>query len=224
MRTIDLDRWPRKAHFEKFRDCHVPHFTMCADVDLTALRRAAKQRVVPITAAIVYVVTRAANDIPEFRQRIRGETVVEHDVVHPSATVLVANDLFSFCPFTYTSDFMQFADHVAARITEVTERPSLEELPGRDDLLFMSAIPWVSFTSFAHPILSVPMDSIPRFAWGRFSEEEGVVTMPLSVQGHHALVDGLHMGRYYEAVQGYLHHPERFMGDPLAQSSGALAP
>ena len=135
VRTIDLESWPRKQHFDKFRDCHVPHFTMCADVDLTALRRAAKLRAVPITTAIVYVVTRAANDIPEFRQRIRGETVVEHAVVHPSSTVLVADDLFSFCPFTYTTDFMEFADHVATRIAEVVERPSLEELPGRLDHL-----------------------------------------------------------------------------------------
>jgi chloramphenicol O-acetyltransferase len=32
--------------------------------------------------------------------------------------------------------------------------------------------------------------------------------MPLSVQAHHALVDGLHMGRYFETMQAYLDQPQ----------------
>ena len=76
----------------------------------------------------------------------------------------------------------------------------------------MTAIPWVSFTSFSHPILAVPMDSVPRFAWGKFYEEGDLVKMPLSVQGRHALVDGLHMGRYYQRVQTYLSEPASFLG------------
>jgi chloramphenicol O-acetyltransferase type A len=36
--------------------------------------------------------------------------------------------------------------------------------------------------------------------------------MPLSVQGHHALMDGLHVGRYYEQVQAYLDEPELMLG------------
>jgi len=36
--------------------------------------------------------------------------------------------------------------------------------------------------------------------------------MPLSVQGHHAIMDGIHMGRYYETLQDYLYHPEVVLG------------
>jgi chloramphenicol O-acetyltransferase type A len=60
---------------------------MCAEVDLTVFRAAVTQEGASFTTAIVYVIARAANDIPEFRQRIRGDTVVEHDVVHPSTTI-----------------------------------------------------------------------------------------------------------------------------------------
>jgi chloramphenicol O-acetyltransferase type A len=72
---------------------------------------------------------------------------------------------------------------------------------------------WVAFTSFSHTVLTIPVDSIPRFAWGRFRQVAGSLKMPLSVQGHHALMDGLHVGRYYESVQAYLQKPEGFMGD-----------
>ena len=88
--------------------------------------------------------------------------------------------------------------------------PTLQEEPGRDDYLFMTAIPWVSFTSFMHPLHLHPVDSVPRFAWGKFFEQDNQIKMPLSVQGHHALMDGLHMGKFYEYVQYHLDKPDYF--------------
>ena len=211
MRTIDVDSWPRKEQFDLFREAHFAHFNMCADVDVTEAYRLAKSRGVPITTVIVYTIARAANDIPEFRQRIRGDTVVEHDVVHPSTTVMANDELFTFCTPVYDEDFPLFADRLAETTARVKQDPSLADPPGRDDLLFMTAIPWVSFTSFSHPILTVPVDSIPRFAWGKFRGDGDSLTMPLSVQGHHALMDGLHVGRYYEHIQNYLRDPQAFI-------------
>jgi chloramphenicol O-acetyltransferase type A len=54
-------------------------------------------------------------------------------------------------------------------------------------------------------------DSIPRFAWGKFFPENQRLLMPLSVQAHHALVDGVHMGFYFEFMQDYLGHPECYL-------------
>lgn len=212
MREIDVASWARREHFETFSSFHNPHFTMCAEVDVTALLKTVDLGGESVTAAIVYVLTRVANDIPEFRQRIRGDTVVEHAWVHPSTTILVDDDLFSFCSLDYNADFAAFSAHVKERIAHVKEAPTLAEQPGRDDLLYMTAIPWVSFTSFSHPIASLPADSIPRFAWGKFHQNGDQVQMPLSVQGHHALIDGLHIARYYERVGAYLQDPESTLG------------
>jgi chloramphenicol O-acetyltransferase type A len=213
VRTIDLKSWPRKQQFETFREAHFPHFNMCAEVDLSEARRAAEQRGIPVTAAIVYVIARTANDIPEFRYRIRRDEVVEHDIVHPSTTVMVNGGLFSFGLIDYDEDFSVFANHYVEMTARVKEEPTLADPPGRDDLLYLTAIPWVSFTSFSHPVLTIPVDSIPRFAWGRFRRVDSSLKMPLSVQGHHALMDGLHVGRYYEKVHTYLQNPDAFMGD-----------
>jgi chloramphenicol O-acetyltransferase type A len=211
MREIDLESWPRRSHFEKFKDWHDPHFNICGNVDLSEFRPAVRDRGVSFTAAVVYLIARTANDIPEFRWRIRGDKVVEHETVHPSATVLVGEDLFSFCNLDFSSDFGQFAEHFVDRIAAVETEPTLAELTERDDLLFMTSIPWVSFTSFSHPIPTVPADSVPRMAWGRFFDAGDRVMMPLSVQGHHALMDGLHVGRYFERFQAYATEPDGFL-------------
>jgi chloramphenicol O-acetyltransferase type A len=56
-----------------------------------------------------------------------------------------------------------------------------------------------------------PVDSIPRIAWGKYFEENGKIKLPLSVQVHHALVDGLHVGQYFNAIQEILDNPLKYL-------------
>jgi chloramphenicol O-acetyltransferase type A len=208
MRTIDMQTWPRREHFKLFNTLNHPHFNMCVNVDLTTFRPVVKQHGVSFTVALAYVLSRAANAIPEFRYRIRGEKVIEHEIVSPSFTILADEDLFTFCTVDYCEDFSAFAGRATEMIANVKAVPTLKDEPGRDDLLFMTAIPWVSFTSFMHPMQFHPVDSVPRFAWGKRFEEGESLKMPLSVQGHHALMDGIHMAKYYAEVQDYLNPPD----------------
>ena len=213
MRTIDMQTWSRREHYEKFNAFDHPHFGMCANVDLTSFYLLLKQHGYSITVGIVYVISRAANAIPEFRYRIRAGEVVEHEIVHPSITLLTGDDLFSFCTMEYIEDFTTFAVRAAEQIAFVKVYPTLKDEPGRDDFLFMTALPWVSFTSFRHPMHLQPADSVPRFAWGKFFEDGKRLKMPLDVQGHHALMDGIHMGRFFAKVQDYLDHPDFVPGE-----------
>ncbi len=207
MRVIDLETWPRRRHFEFFRGFENPHFGLCADVDVTALRRIIRERDLPLTVVLTYVLSRAANEIPEFRQRIRGETIVEHEVVHPSLIVLTDEELFGFCYLPYVEDFAAFAAGATEAMRRARAHPRLEDEPGRDDLLFMSPVPWVSFTAVLHPVPVRPVDSVPRIAWGKLAPSGERLRMPLAVQVHHGLLDGLHLGRYFSAVQGLLDEP-----------------
>jgi chloramphenicol O-acetyltransferase type A len=212
MRVIDMETWPRREHFEFYRNFGQPYFGITANVDVTSFRLAVKERGVSFTLATAYVVARAANAVPEFRQRIRGEQVVEHEVVHPSSTILVGEEQFTFAGFEYDEDFSLFAAMAEVQIARVREDPSLDVDAGRDDWLFMTPIPWVSFTSFMHPMHSPPL-SVPLFAWGKVSQDGERLMMPLQAQGHHAVMDGLHMGRFYEKVQDLLHRPTAVMGE-----------
>ena len=212
MRHINLETWSRREHFRVFNAWDYPHFSMCANIDLTAFYPVVKQRGISFTVAIVYILTRAANAIPEFRYRIRAEEVVEHEIVHPSTTILTNDDLFSFCAIDYTEDFELFAARATKQIALARAHPTIKDDPGQDDRLYMTAIPWVSFTSFMHPLNMYPVDSVPRFAWGKFFEDGKFLKMPLSVQAHHALMDGLHMGRFYTRVQDYFCDPDFVLG------------
>jgi len=209
-----MRNWSRRKHFKVFSAFDHPRFGMCANIDLTGFYPFIKQHGISFNSAIVYMITRAANAIPEFRQRIRSGGVVEHEIVHPSTTILANEDLFSFCTLDYIEDFSEFVARAEEEIAYLKEHPTLGEEPGHeDDLVFMTAIPWVSFTSFTHPLHLNPADSVPRFAWGKFFEEGESLKMPLDVQAHHALMDGVHMGMFYAEVQGYLDSPGLVLGE-----------
>jgi chloramphenicol O-acetyltransferase type A len=219
MRTIDLSTWPRRRHFEFFKAFDYPHFNLCAPVELGRFYPWVKERDWSFNLALVYLLTKAANAIPEFRYRIRGAQVIEHEVVHPSSTILADNDLFSFCTLTLVDPFTAFAAQAAELMPQLQQQPSLDD-GGRDDLLFMTSLPWLAFTSMMHPIHMHPVDSVPRLAWGKFVSEGGGLKLPLSVQGHHGLMDGLHVGRFFAQTQAYLDLPETLFDVPNPKPAG----
>lgn len=190
MRFFDMQTWSRRNHFRLFSTFNHPHFNMCVNVDVTAFYPFVKLNGYSLTVSMVYVISRASNALPEFRYRIRGDQVIEHEIVNPRFTILVDEDLFSFCAVEYAEDFSEFARRAARNISFVKAHPGLGANPEEEDVLYMSPIPWVSFTSFTHPMQLHPADSIPRFAWGKFFKESDTLKMPLSVQGHHAIYHG----------------------------------
>jgi len=81
----------------------------------------------------------------------------------------------------------------------------------RDDLIYFTTLPWVSFTSFAHARKRGRGDSVPRIAFGKFLRESERTLLPISVEVHHALMDGLHVGRYLTRLEEALLEPENYL-------------
>jgi chloramphenicol O-acetyltransferase type A len=143
-----------------------------------------------------------ANEIEEFRYRIRGNGVVVHPVIDGGSTVLVPDGTFRFAYYDYSPQMDRFVAHVGEVLERVkSEAGPLDPQDDRDDLIHYSVIPWVAFTSFAHARRWGTDDAVPKIVFGKHREVGDRRLMPISVEVHHALVDGLHVGRFYEALQ-----------------------
>ena len=218
-RIVDLETWPRREQYELYRDLAFPYFSMTADVDVTELRGLVRRLGESFTSAFSYAVARAANKVPEFRQRMHRQDrepdeIREYAVVHPSITVMGDGGQFRFCVLPYAEDFDAFRKQAHPRIEEAKKAPSLWIVPDRDDFLFMTSIPWIRFTAMTHPVPLDPACSVPRIAWGKFQEDQdGRTRMPLNVQAHHAMIDGLHLGRFYARLQETLDHALELSGE-----------
>lgn len=211
MRIIDKESWNRKQHYDHFMAYDYPHFNLCANIDITRYYQYIKEKKYPFFLSMVYATSRICNDIEEFRYRIQGEEVIVHDYVSPAITIMGDEDVFNFCTIPYKESFHAFIQ-VGLEATEKAKKNiHLADEPGKDDLIYMTSLPWVSFTSIMHPIHMHPTDSVPRIAWGKFFKEQDRLLLPLSIQGHHALMDGVHAGKFYEQIQRLLDDPEKYL-------------
>jgi Chloramphenicol O-acetyltransferase len=211
MKLIDMEHWNRRDHYTHFKELDYPHFNICGNLDITNFYQYLKEHDLPFFLSILYASTKTANSIKEFRYRIREDQVIEHETVIPSFTVMAENDVFSFCTSNFVEPFDQFKAVAQKEIDKIKQNINLTDEPGRDDLLFITSIPWISFTGITHPIQMHPVDSIPRISWGKYFEENGKLQLPISVQAHHALVDGLHMGQFFQTLQDIFNHPEKYL-------------
>ncbi len=208
---IDMENWKRKDHYNFFKELDYPHFNICGNLDITNFYKHVKENELPFFISILYAATKTANNIKEFRYRIREDKVVEYEVVSPNFTVMTEGDVFSFCPTNFIDDFTKFKDNALKEIEKVKSKAVVEDEPGRDDLLYVTSIPWISFTSITHPVHMKVVDSVPRLAWGKYFEEAGRIKLPFSVQAHHALVDGIHVGQFFNDLQEIFNNPERYL-------------
>ncbi|MEM8901279.1 MAG: chloramphenicol acetyltransferase [Bacteroidota bacterium] len=212
MKEIDISTWNRQKHFGFFNALDYPHFNICANVDIKVLYDYCKQTDLSIFKAILYIASKTANAIPEFKQRVRGEKVIEHDMVHPSYTSMTEENVFTFTDTWYHPDPKQFLQNSEEAEAAVKQEASLEDNPHRDDYLFISSLPWIHFTSFVHPVHIAEVDSVPRLTWGKYLKSGEQILLPFSVQAHHALVDGWHTGEYFRLLQEDLNKPEEVFG------------
>jgi len=211
---LDLESWPRRELFHFFKDYDQPFFNICVQLDVTDLVRLARSREdLPFFLTYHYLALRAANEVEPFRYRLREDRVLVHDRIHMGTTVLLDGERFSFCYFEEDGDFARFAEKAGASLESLRAGEGrLEPRDDRDDLVHCSVIPWASFTSFAHARKSGRKDSVPKLVFGRYYEDGGAFKMPVSVEVHHALMDGVHVGRYFELLQDYFARSAAVLG------------
>ncbi|MDX2046346.1 MAG: chloramphenicol acetyltransferase [Chitinophagaceae bacterium] len=204
---VDISAWKRKEVYRYFRAFDSPFFNITANVDVTALYNFTKEGNHSFVLACLFNSTKAANSIEEFRYRIRGEKLVCYNKVDPGCTIFLEDETYRYCYFVYTDDFMVFQKEGIKVIKEIKANPDFDPRTDKDDIIYYSIMPWVSFTSIEHPKNHNSADSIPRIVFGKYFRENNRLLMPVSVQANHALMDGYHAGRYFNLFQDIINRP-----------------
>jgi chloramphenicol O-acetyltransferase type A len=209
---LDVTSWARRDLFEFFRGYDNPYFNVCTRLDVTELLALLRNRPgVSVSLTYHYFALRVANEIEPFRYRLRDGKVIVYDVINGGTTVLLRNESFSFAYFNYTEDFEKFMFEAQRAVTEV-QRANGPFMPrSSDDTIHFTTLPWVSFTSFAHARNWGREDSVPKIAFGKFIREKEHILLPISVEVHHALMDGLHVGRYLARLEEALVEPGAYL-------------
>lgn len=212
-RFLDLTTWSRRPAFEFYRSFDIPWFNVCTRLDVTRLRKAVQTAGVgSIWLAYHFIAIRLANEIAPFRYRLEGERVRIHDEVHGSTTVLRTDESFGFATLAHQRDYARFAAQ-AAPVVEGARQADAAFEPNQMEgaTLHMTTLPWIHFSSYSNVRLRGQHESIPKIAFGRIDAEGERLWMPLSVEVHHAMMDGVHVGRFIEGFEAALQSPHTWL-------------
>lgn len=201
---LDLENWPRKQHFEFFKQFEEPYFGVTANVDVTLAFEHSKAAGITLFIYYLYQSLAAANMIEPFRYRIEEDSVVVYDAVHGSATINRPNGTFGFSYINYDQSFIKFLEGAEQEIERVQSSTDLMPSQSSQNVIHFSALPWINFTSISHARMFSFKESVPKISFGRITDVEGQKIMPVSVHVHHALMDGMHVGQYLQCFQDLL--------------------
>lgn len=212
MKKIDMENWPRKQHFDFFNNFDYPHFNITLDLDITRLYNYIKENKISFFRTMVYFVTKTANNIKEFRYRvINNNQVVEFEEINPSFTIMSEENVFSFCNSKYFPDKKRFFRSMEENIKKYKDNPAVSEEEDKIDSIYITSLPWISFNSITHPIDIKNVDSVPRIAWGKYKKENSKVLLPFSIQVHHGLMDGYHVSKYVDYINGLINNTQKYL-------------
>ena len=207
---IDMTKYPRLDHFRHFLTMQQPCVSITVQIDITDWLSRLKASGCPFFLSFQYAVVRAANRIPEFRQRIVDDKIVEYDYCNPSYIVSLPDDTYRYCNVNVNQPFAQYLKESRVKQDAALHSEHLEEEEGDVlGLLFISCVPWFNYTEAMMPYPGGSFSN-PSFCWGGYRTEkylaleDGRVTekvktsIPVTLFFNHALIDGIHAGRFFD--------------------------
>lgn len=197
-KIIDMSQYKRIDHFNYFRALPNPFVGVTVNADVTDLVKFCKETGYSFFLSFLRAAALAANSVPEFRQRIRGDSIVEYKSCGTSHIELLPDDTYSYCTLYHDMPYIDYLCSAEERRTLAREKRDISEDEDVEGLYFITSLPWLNYTSFIQPTGSSD-ESNPRISWGKYcSTPEGKYIMPVTVLANHAIVDGIHISRFFQ--------------------------
>jgi chloramphenicol O-acetyltransferase type A len=205
VRYIDIDTWDRGQYFTTYLGRDFPYINLGANIDITNLVTFCNKHELSSYLTLIHAAHSVAGSIENFRYRIIDALPIVCYAMGLTFThIPEGSELFVNVTVPYDEDLNVFLDMAQDHIARQGRDPGFSAHQGRYDLIYYSAIPWVQYTHMVRTIATLGVDSSPKISWGKYFEQDGRTLVPFSVQVHHGLMDGFHVGKYYGEIQRVL--------------------
>lgn len=211
---IDIDAWCRREHYEHYMDQVPCSYSVVVNIDITVLYKILKEKNLKDYIAQIYILTCAVNSLVEFRMSLDTKGRLGYwDMMNPIYTVLhKEKETFSAIWTYYTASFNEF---YATCMNDMGRfcTGDFSPKPGCPGNIFtISSVPWIDFTAFNINAFSKGTYLLPIFTIGKYTKSNGKIIMPLAIQVHHAVCDGLHVGKFIDSVKVLVNNCEQWLG------------
>ena len=203
-RKIDQSTWPRQDHYKYYTEKLKVNYSMTARLDVTRLRAECDRLGVHFYAAFIWCTSNVVNRLPFMKMMTdeKGNPGV-WDVIHPNYTIFHKEDhTFSDCWSKYDDDFATFYKRIEADI-EAAKKVRGIKAKARQPVNFycISCVPWLDYTGYAASTASDHVPLFPIITFGKYTEDNGKLTLPLTLTIAHAAMDGWHTSEFFREMQ-----------------------
>ena len=201
---LNAATWPRRKLAEEYRNFDSPCYSLTVKLKAEALFRHAKAHGESFFLLALYAILRATTAVPQIRQRWQGDAVIEFETLSIMTPVMGAEDMFHEAWCDSAPDFLSFKASASPRIEAAKAGNGCCLTEERQDFICANCIPWLHFESMSSAHYDF-QQSVPILTWGKL--EDGKI--PVAVKLNHCFMDGLHAGRFFDALADGFAHPER---------------
>ena len=203
-KLIDINSLPRKEIFQFFKEYDEPYYGITVDLVCTGAYEFSKEQHFSFFLYYLYLTLDAVNQTEALKYRIEGDDLYLYDVINASATIDRDDGTFGFSIIPFFENLNLFMEKAQQEVGEVRTSEHLFTSDIGQNVIHFSAVPWIKFNNVSHPRHYKTRDSIPKVTYGKIFEEGGDKKIPVSVHVNHALVDGLHVGDFFQILESLM--------------------
>ena len=146
---IPMETYPRRAHFAYFSTMAQPYAGVTVSVEITHFLESVQEKGSPFFLSFLYCVSRAANQVPELRQRIWKGEIIEYQNCPTSHTVALPDGTYCYCMLRSEKPFQEYLPEAVQAQEAAKRRQSLEDGTEEESLplLFVSSLPMMALCS-----------------------------------------------------------------------------
>ena len=210
---IDLNAWERKQHFELFKDFQQPYFNVCVSLDAWPLYEYCRAHNLSFFVAYLYLAHLSVMEYAPMCLRIHQGEVVQCNQPRISVVQLADDDTFRFNYVSPADSFTEYCraheQHSRIALKQPLFSDAFAQTEGQCDLIHVSVLPWLNFSAFSHATHAGQSCGIPKLVFGQYDKKSATMTLSLDV--HHALMDGLHSARFIQILQKKFLAPDLYL-------------
>lgn len=200
MKTIDLNTWNRKQHFNHFNALADPYFSVIIPFNVTKAYAYSKVNKISFFGKYLHDCMDAINSVENLKYRIENDEVVVYDIINASATIMRENKTFGFSFIEYNENLEVFLNNLEEEKERVEGSSGLYALKNVLNCIHCSVLPWFEFSGHKEPV-SGQKESVPKLAFSKVKKQGEELIMNVAINVNHALVDGYHLGVFSEKFQ-----------------------
>ena len=188
----------RAMAFELWMKSPMPMVTLTKTFDVTQLRKMSRRRGLKFNMLLCWCIGKAASKIDEFFMLPKNGKLYRYDRMAINMIVENVKGGLSFCDVAVTDDLEQFNANYQL-LTKTISETCQDILDDEAVIVGTSAVTGTELDSIVNQYSGIYTN--PFLAWGRYRKGWLKTTLPISLQFHHAQMDGSHAARFLEELQ-----------------------